>query len=61
MRRAQKKEILEFPLDGLKVEVVDTITVVNRNGCRVLKVIHKKKAAVLKMVPRASIKTEKAI
>jgi hypothetical protein len=50
MRRAKKKEFLEYPLDNVKVEVIDTITVVKRNNCRVLKVVWKKKPYVLKVL-----------
>ena len=50
MKNTQKTEILEYPFDGVKVEVINTITVVKRNNCRVLKVLYEGKPYVLKVI-----------
>ncbi len=44
----KKREILEYPFDDVKVEVVSTISVNKKNG-KILKVLHGNKVCILKV------------
>ena len=43
-----KREILEFPLDDVKLEVISTLAVNKKNG-KILKVLHGNKVCALKV------------